>query len=287
MLAGSEYLRTILGAERLTAVVDVGANPIDGDPPYLDMLRSELCTVTGFEPQAAALSVLEERKGSLETYLPDAVGDGNDHVLHLTAASGMTSFFEPDGARLGLFGGFPEWGSVVERITLATRRLDDIEDVAAMDMLKIDVQGAELMVFAGARRRLHDAVTVHTEVSFVPLYHDQPTFGDIDLELRGLGFIPHALSALKRWPIAPVVYDGDVRKPMHQLLEADVVYVRDFTHPDDMSVEQLQHLALIAHCVYGSSDLTHRCLQALGERSVTPAGAPGEYLARTHGRPAG
>ena len=42
---------------------------------------------------------------------------------------------------------------------------------------------------------------------------------------------------------------------MNQLLEADVVYVRDFTFPDKMSSEQLKHLALIAHHCYGSYDL--------------------------------
>jgi hypothetical protein len=30
---------------RLTAVVDVGANPIDGDPPYRAMLAAGLCTI--------------------------------------------------------------------------------------------------------------------------------------------------------------------------------------------------------------------------------------------------
>ena len=32
-------------------VVDIGANPIDGDPPYRLLLDAGLCRVTGFEPQ--------------------------------------------------------------------------------------------------------------------------------------------------------------------------------------------------------------------------------------------
>lgn len=284
MLVGSEYLQKTLCTERLTAVVDVGANPIDGEPPYIEMLRSELCTVTGFEPQPSALAILEQHKGPLETYLPDAVGDGQHHTLHLTVASGMTSLFHPDADRLSFFNGFGEWGRVLDEITMTTCRLDDIKAITYMDMLKIDAQGAELMVFRGAKRRLKDAVTVHTEVSFVPLYEEQPVFGDIDLEMRAVGFIPHAFGSIKRWPIAPVVYDGDFRKPMHQLLEADVVYVRDFTRPDDMTDEQLKHLALISHCVYGSSDLTHRCMLTLRDRKLLPLDAPELYLAKAHGR---
>ena len=274
-----ELLNQLLEPERLTAVVDIGANPIDGDPPYHEMLRKGLCTVTGFEPQPEALTSLLQRKGPLERYLPSVVGDGSDHVLHVTQSSGMTSLLEPDPARLALFNGFAGWGAVRERVTTPTTRLDDLGEVGQMDLLKIDVQGAELMVFQGGRDKLRGAVAVQTEVSFVALYKEQPTFGDIDAELRSQGFLPHAMTALKRWPIAPVIYDGDFRRPMHQLLEADLVYVRDFTETDDFSSEQLQHLALVAHHVYGSSDLVHLCLLALARRSLAPQDGPAAYLA--------
>ncbi len=44
-------LAELIKPERLTAVVDVGANPIDGVPPYRPLLAKGLCTVVGFEPQ--------------------------------------------------------------------------------------------------------------------------------------------------------------------------------------------------------------------------------------------
>src|SRR5260221_7818888 len=71
---GDELFRW-LEPDRLTAIVDVGANPIDGAPPYQPMLDRQLCTVVGFDPQAAAFELLQDR-GPLETYLPYAVGDG-------------------------------------------------------------------------------------------------------------------------------------------------------------------------------------------------------------------
>jgi FkbM family methyltransferase len=262
-----------------THVVDVGANPIDGDPPYREMLTAGLCRVTGFEPQPDALEELLRRRGPFETYLPDAVGDGGTHTLRVTAASGMTSLLRPDARRLGLFNGFTEWGQVCREVQLTTRRLDDLDSVGSFDLLKIDIQGAELMVFQGARRKLQRAVAVHTEVSFVPLYENQPVFGDVDQELRGHGFIPHAFAAIKRWPIGPVIPGVEFRTQSNQLLEADVVYVRDFAHPDDMSDEQLKQLALIAHHVYGSVDLAHHCLLALTTRGVVAPDSPARYLA--------
>jgi len=273
-----EALNELLGPTRLTAIVDIGANPIDGDPPYQAMLQKELCTVIGFEPQPDALQSLLDRKSALEKYLPLVVGDGSDHVLHVAQASGMTSLLPPDPASLGLFNGFPEWGTVVARESVPTVRLDDIAEITELDFLKIDVQGAELMVFRGGTQRLAGAVAVQTEVSFVGLYKGQPTIGDIDAEMRQQGFLPHAMVALKRWPLAPVIYDGDFRRPMHQLLEADMVYVRDFRQTDDMSQEQLTHLALLAHHLYGSSDLTHLCLLALMKRGLVSAAGPEAYL---------
>jgi hypothetical protein len=67
-------------------VVDVGANPIDGEPPYAGMLRAGLCRVTGFEPQEEALRQLQQRNSALERYLPHALGDGGAHTLHVCAA---------------------------------------------------------------------------------------------------------------------------------------------------------------------------------------------------------
>ncbi len=44
-------LLDLLKPQRITEIVDIGANPIDGDPPYKRLLEYRLCRVTGFEPQ--------------------------------------------------------------------------------------------------------------------------------------------------------------------------------------------------------------------------------------------
>lgn len=253
----------LLAATRRTAVVDIGANPIDGDPPYAPMLAAGLCTVVGFEPQADALAKLHAAAGPHERYLQHAVGDGGEHELKVTWMNGMTSLFEPDVARLSALNEFARYGQVLERIPVATTRLDDVPDLGPLDLLKIDVQGSELMVFQNGRRTLADAVAVHTEVSFVPLYQDQPLFADVDAELRAQGFLPHAFAAVKRWPISPGVLDGNIFATHQQLLEADVAYVKDFGRLGELSTQQLTHLALLAHHVYASPDLVVRCLVEL------------------------
>jgi FkbM family methyltransferase len=269
----------LLAPGRPAEVVDVGANPIDGDPPYAAMLKAGLCNVTGFEPQAQALATLHARQGPRERYLPHALGDGTLQTLHICRGSGMTSLLAPDPAALDLFAALVPPAEVTKRVPLQTQRLDDVPEVERIDLLKLDVQGSELAVLQGGRDKLAQAVAVHTEVSFVTLYRGQPPFGEIDGELRWLGFMPHCFDQIKQAPIAPGVIDGDPRRGLRQVLEADIVYVRDITRPDAMTDEQLRQLAVIAHCCYGSFDLALRCVALLEWRQVLPAGSQRHYAA--------
>jgi FkbM family methyltransferase len=271
-------LKEILKPARLTEIVDIGANPVDGDPPYKGMMESGLARVTGFEPQAQALEELLKRKSEAETYLPYAVGDGNEHTLRICAASGMTSLLEPDPSTLGLFEILRPLGEVIERVPISTRRLDEINEIETIDFLKMDIQGGELNVLRNGRQKLSEAIAIQIEISFVTLYQNQPGFGEIDLELRAQGFMPHCFAALKKWPIAPFFYQNDNRRAVNQLLEADLVYVKDFSKPDGFSDEQLKQLALVAHEVYGSFDLTLRCLSILEGRGAIAAGSQGQYI---------
>lgn len=272
-------LAELLGLTRLTRVVDIGASPIDGVPPYKSLLDAGLCHVTGFEPQPEQLAQLNRTKGPNETYLPHVVGDGAVHSLQLCRSVGFTSLLEPDPASLALFEYYQPLGQVLARERVQTRRLDEIDDIEGLDFLKIDIQGGELSVFQNGRDKLAQAVFIQTEVSFVTLYKDQPVLGDVDLELRRQGFMPHAFASIKRWPIAPAVIDGDPAKPLNQLLEADMVYIRDVRDMTPLSDEQLRHMALIAHVCYGSRDLSLRCLMALQDRKAVAGDALAQYLA--------
>jgi FkbM family methyltransferase len=271
-------LLELLKPERLTHVVDIGANPIDGDPPYKSMLTEKLCFVTGFEPQESALAELLSKKTGNERYLPYAVGDGQSHTLKVCRASGLTSLFEPDLSTLDLFDALKPLAEVTQRIEMTTRKLDDVTEIENIDFLKIDIQGAELSVFQHGIKKLAKTVAIQVEVSFVTLYENQPTLGDIDIELRRQGFIPHCFAAVKKWVIAPCILNNNPRQPLNQLLEADIVYVRDFSKPELMSDEQLKQLAIVAHYCYGSHDLALRCIMNLEKRKTLALGSQTQYL---------
>jgi FkbM family methyltransferase len=275
-----QLLLDLLKTQRITEIVDIGANPIDGDPPYLPMLKAgEICRVTGFEPQEAALKKLNYAKSRIERYLPYAVGDGTEQVLNICLAEGMTSTFKPNKKILEIFHPFDIWGEVISQEKVVTKKLDLISEIEEIDFLKIDIQGGELNVFQHGREKLANTAVIQTEVSFIPLYEGQPTFSTVDIELRELGFIPHCFPAIKNWMIAPLVINSDPKIPLNQIIEADIVYVKDFTKPETISDEQLKHLALISHICYKSFDLSMRCIAILEERGVVPIGSVARYPA--------
>jgi hypothetical protein len=168
---------------------------------------------------------------------------------------------------------------VKERIPVATKKLDDIAEIGHLDFLKMDVQGAEREVLAHGRGKLAGTVVVQTEVSFVPLYKHQPSFGEIDLALRALGFLPHCVTGTKIWPLSPMVVGNQPNRGIRQLLETDMVYVRDFSRTENMSAEQWKHLAMVAHHCYRSYDLALKAILTLMQMGAVPQDANTRYLA--------
>lgn len=270
-------LCALLRPQRLTEVVDIGANPAGVDPPYKPMLDIGLCRVTAFEPHEEALAKLLQMEGPNERYLPFAVGDGNSHTLNIYWGSSMTSLLEVDPATLDLFPEFIPWTKLMRQVEVATHKLDDITEIETLDFLKIDVQGSELSVFQSGKEKLAQTVAIQTEVSFMTLYKEQPTIGDVDLELRRQGFVPHCFAGVQKWPISPHFVKNNPWETVDQLLEADIVYVRNFARPETMTDEQLKHLALIAHHCYKSFDLALRCVMLLEQRAALDVGAQQAY----------
>lgn len=260
-------------------VVDVGANPIEGDAPYKALLDAGYARVTGFEPNADALAELNQRKGERETYHPHALGAGGPATLHLFRHSGFTSLFPVDQAvskRMG-FGRATRPQGTVE---IQTERLDDLAEVPAADMLKIDVQGAETQIIANGRETLSGAMAVWTEVRMVPLYEGEPSFGDLDAELRDQGFMFHDFAFLKRIALGGRASKQKFRRrAFRQIVDGDAIYIRDPGGPG-ISDAQIFNLALLSVGVLQSYELALHCLDLLAQRGCI-ADADLTYVLRT------
>lgn len=155
---------------------------------------------------------------------------------------------------------------VVSKTEVETKRLDDIPEVAGTDFLKLDVQGAELMILEGGTQLLEDVVVIHTEVEFAPLYVGQPLFADIDGFLRSQGFVLHRFNGLAGRAFKPFLKDNDPGAPLSQTLWGDAVFIKDFMRLDRLSIEKLMKMAVILHETYQSLDLVAVVLDAIDRR---------------------
>jgi FkbM family methyltransferase len=102
------------------------------------------------------------------------------------------------------------------KITCTTRTLDDIAAEAGLeklDLLKLDVQGAELMALAGARELLKVTSWVWTEVSFRPQYEGSCVFAEVYAFLNEAGY--------RLMDVQP-----GYRSVQGELLQADVLFQR-------------------------------------------------------------
>jgi len=262
--------------QRSISIADVGAALYGQKPIYQNLLDASAGRLYAFDAERQHVVELRSRYPN-ETIFQDAIADGAEHTLYVCPA-GMTSLLEPDPDALAFFNMFSEWGKVEKTLTIKTRRLDDIAELPNIDFLKMDIQGTELMALRGARRKLAQCIAIQVEVSFMTLYKSQPTYGELDLELRAQGFVPHCFAELKQWSIAPTIRNGDPRVPFRQLLEADLVYVRNMIKASELSGEQIRKLAAISHLCYASPDLAARCIIELQKRNDVPGGTAAEYL---------
>lgn len=254
----------------LINIVDVGANPLAGiKAPYQILIDNSLASLVGFEPDATVFDELQGIKGPRQKYLPLAVGDGKRHQLRICQMSGMNSLLAPNFNLLNLLHFHGPWAQVETLVDVETMRLDDIAEIETMDYLKIDIQGAELLVFENATEKLKDCLVVHTEAMFVPMYEGQPLFSEQELFLRKFGLQVHKFFEIQGHVLKPFVVNGNLHAPLSQVFWADVIFIKDITRLDRLRPEQLLKLAIILHDVYRSVDVAHLVLEAYDRASHT------------------
>ena len=178
----------------------------------------------------------------------------------------MISTLEPYKKTFDVFNIYKKQAEVNKTIDVQTRKLDDIEEIENIDYLKIDIQGGELDVFKNGKFKLKKTLFIDTEVSFINLYNNEPTIGEVDIELRKFGLVPHTFRHISKNIIAPMVINNDPFKHLNQIVQADIIYVKDFREFEKLDDDDLKKICLIAHYCYSSWDLAFKCIHSLIER---------------------
>jgi len=242
---------------RRPRVIDVGAQSLgDGSHPYSPLVDLTPVDIIGFDPLASRLverTEREETAGSL-LLLPYAVGDGEEHTLYINNDDATSSVF-PLNARHNSKLNHLSTLQTVRTEQVSTRRLDDVVPSGPVDFLKLDVQGAELMVLQGGPATTASAAVVHCEVEFAPVYAGQPLYPDVHRELARHGFVLIDLLVPTRY-----YYLGpSAAQAGDRLVWADAVFYRE---TDDSGTLVAQ--ALVAAAVYAKPTLAEHLLERAG-----------------------
>ena len=267
----TEFLSKTLKFKLPPNVLDVGANPLD-KPLYTDLVETKLCNLFGFEPQKDAFDALVASKADNETYFNVAVGQQKTQTLHICKRRGFTSLYKPDLDAAEIFPGFLNQMAVQQTFELSPVELDRVDGLPSQDMLKIDVQGAEKQIIQTGPKTLLDCVAIVIECRFARLYQGDPMFGEVDAFLRDRGYVMHKFIAPKSACLTSS-YLNKLRPRMvgSQLVDGDVVYIKDITALHSFSNDQLKHLALFADGAFNSIDLVIYLLDELVARDcITP-----------------
>lgn len=89
-------------------------------------------------------------------------------------------------------------------LTVETAKLDDFcakQRLSRIDLLKLDVQGAEVFVLEGGKTMLNNIGVVVLEVSFFDYYEKSTSFFEIESFLKPLGFRLYAITEISNNPM--------------------------------------------------------------------------------------
>ena len=268
----------ILEIEKKIEIMDVGAAAIAETPVYKRLIDLDLGNLNAFEGDKRQSQKLKDEFGTNIKLFEKFIFDGNEQNLYLcTAESGMTSVLKPAQNALNFFNGFG--GTTVEKVEkIKTTKLDDVSELPLIDFAKMDIQGAELTVLKNGTEKLKDCLALQLEVSYIALYEKQPSFGEIDLWMRSQGFVPHCFLDVKRWSIYPTIFNNNFRTPGNQLLESDIVYIKDPLKLHLLSDDQLKKIAIISHYCFQSVDLSGFVFLELEKRNIVPKDSYKQYI---------
>jgi len=205
-------------------VIDAGVQHGQTTQQYLQVFPH--CRVIALEPESAnhnmataTLAPFGNRVELIPAGLSNVDGTAD---LQVTSHSGAHSLLEVGDMRY-----YDEPVTVLPSERIQTVTVDSLcqsRNIELLDILKMDIQGGELMALQGGRQMLTRGAirAVVLEVLFQPLYRNQPTFWDLAHYLRQYQYALQGLyepqlhasnPALLRWADALFVGPQMTRLP--------------------------------------------------------------------------
>jgi len=130
---------------------------------------------------------LSNTEGEADFYISS--GKPQEHIdIDFNFGNKSSSLLEPKKVK-----DFFNWLEFNEIEKVKTKKINDFcieQSITLLDLLHIDVQGAEMLVLEGANYFLNNTRAIWIEVETEELYKSQPLKNDIEIFLKKFGFFP-------------------------------------------------------------------------------------------------
>ena len=236
-------------------VCDIGASPCDSTHHLDELLKNTNSFLYGFEPNPEEYNKIKllELDGNKE-FFNFAIGDGSEQILKICSYPGWTSFLEADTQYIKNFHNFEGASKIIDKISLKTKKLDDIFFKNEIDFFKIDTQGYESVIIENGLRNFSNALVVQVEVSPVPIYKNEKKFSFILNQLEDLDYNLNMFHNINTRTFKPMIVGGNSGNGLKTLFQMDCVFVKNFKAIDNFDEEKLKKLILIMFFCFKSYD---------------------------------
>ena len=229
-----------------------------------------------FEADIEEARNLTKNKTSGDLIFPYALSSRiEEKVLNLTTSRGCSSIYEPNWA---LIDQFPEKErfKIEKRFRVVTNTLDCLFSdgkICDVDFLKLDTQGAELDILEGGINLIQTkGLGIQVEVSFRPVYREQPLFQQIDKFISS--HFDMVMVDLRKsfWKYCE---GKSVGSKKGQLIQGDALYFRNpetfFSWLETIPEEERQDKlvsAIVVSTLYGKIDFHLRLISDANKLSI-------------------
>lgn len=203
-LPNARLLRRLFGAKRSIVIFDIGSCEGEDSIRYAKFFPNS--HIHAFEPIPDNLTLIKKnirnhrlsrritvndtalslKRGKTTMYVSSGAPEDVQNTTDWDYGNKSSSLLAPDK-----IAEVTPWLSFKKKISVQTDTLDNYckhNRIAEIDIIHMDVQGAELMVLDGAKNMIKNINCIWLEVENVKLYKDQPVKKDVELFMKKHGF---------------------------------------------------------------------------------------------------